>query len=391
MELQDVVDEVSRTLGEPVVLEDRDFTLVAYGSHPDELDPVRQRTILQRRSTAAVQAWFERFGIATSEKPVRTPDDAEFGVVARVCLPARWNGVTYGYLWVLDARHRISDAELERVMRHAARAGTIMAGQARTREHLAEQARDLLVADPDTAEAAAAEIDRLGAIGRDRPIRAIAVRSGSEGAAAPLAGRAAVSGSGVEADEVGSAPLVNPWRLPRGAVVADVADHALLLAPAAAAEEVAAAARRLLAERAEDVVVGIGGERADLVGLRDSAREARIALRVARAVPRLRPTAHWDALGAYRLLACGPRPALRAGAVDAAVLPLLAHPVLTETATVYLDLAGNAARTAAALRIHRQTLYHRLGRIAELTGLDLADGQDRLTLHLALTLAPVVR
>jgi DNA-binding PucR family transcriptional regulator len=77
--------------------------------------------------------------------------------------------------------------------------------------------------------------------------------------------------------------------------------------------------------------------------------------------------------------------------VDAAVLPLLAHPVLTETATVYLDLAGNAARTAAALRIHRQTLYHRLGRIAELTGLDLADGQDRLTLHLALTLAPVVR
>src|SRR5690349_17424395 len=82
MELQELVDEVSRVLGEPVVLEDRDFNLVCYGAHPDELDPVRQRSILHRRSAPEVQDWFERFGIATSERPVRTPADPGFGVVA---------------------------------------------------------------------------------------------------------------------------------------------------------------------------------------------------------------------------------------------------------------------------------------------------------------------
>ena len=62
-------------------------------------------------------------------------------------------------------------------------------------------------------------------------------------------------------------------------------------------------------------------------------------------------------------------------------------PELLHTARTWLDHAGSAQRTAAALAVHRQTLYGRLRRIAELTGADLDDGQDRLALHLALTLA----
>ena len=41
-------------------------------------------------------------------------------------------------------------------------------------------------------------------------------------------------------------------------------------------------------------------------------------------------------------------------------------------------------------RIHRTTLYYRLRRIAELSGLDLDDGRTRLTLHLGLTLLDVI-
>jgi DNA-binding PucR family transcriptional regulator len=39
------------------------------------------------------------------------------------------------------------------------------------------------------------------------------------------------------------------------------------------------------------------------------------------------------------------------------------------------------------LHIHRTTLYWRLARAAELLPLDLRRGEDRLKLHLALTLA----
>nr|WP_086773530.1 helix-turn-helix domain-containing protein [Streptomyces bobili] len=50
----------------------------------------------------------------------------------------------------------------------------------------------------------------------------------------------------------------------------------------------------------------------------------------------------------------------------------------------YLDRAGQAGRVAAELGIHRQTLYYRLSRVEQLTGLDLDEGEDRLLLHMAL-------
>ena len=71
---------------------------------------------------------------------------------------------------------------------------------------------------------------------------------------------------------------------------------------------------------------------------------------------------------------------------DPAVQSLLSptYRELARTAEIYLDCAGQAARTAAELGIHRQTLYYRLSRVEKLTGLDLDDGEDRLLLHMAL-------
>lgn len=76
-------------------------------------------------------------------------------------------------------------------------------------------------------------------------------------------------------------------------------------------------------------------------------------------------------------------------AADPAVHALLTppHKDLARTAEVFLDCAGQASRTAAALGVHRQTLYYRLSRIQQLTGLDLNDGEDRLLLHMTLKAA----
>jgi DNA-binding PucR family transcriptional regulator len=113
-------------------------------------------------------------------------------------------------------------------------------------------------------------------------------------------------------------------------------------------------------------------------------REARAAARIAAAVPRYSPVAHWPELGAWRLVS-------ELTGSDRAVLPLLAESLLAETAEVFLDCAGSASRAAAALQVHRQTLYYRLTRIGALTGLDLADGQDRLLLHASLKAARLPR
>ncbi|MBT2385332.1 CdaR family transcriptional regulator, partial [Streptomyces sp. ISL-11] len=107
--------------------------------------------------------------------------------------------------------------------------------------------------------------------------------------------------------------------------------------------------------------------------------------RAAAAEPRLGPVAEWARIGPYRVLAALPV----AAAADPSVRPLLApaHAELARTAETFLDHAGQAGRTAAALGIHRQTLYYRLSRVEQLTGLDLDNGEDRLLLHMTLKAA----
>jgi hypothetical protein len=109
------------------------------------------------------------------------------------------------------------------------------------------------------------------------------------------------------------------------------------------------------------------------------------AARAAGAEERHGPVGTWESVGAYRLLTALPLGA----APDPSVRRLLepAHRETARTAEVYLDCAGQAGRTAAALGVHRQTLYYRLSRVEQLTGLDLDDGEDRLLLHMALKAA----
>lgn len=378
-QLQDIVDGLSRLAAASATLEDRDFNLVAFASQSGGLDLVRQQSILQRRSTPQVREWFEAFGIAHSDKPVRTPADEAAGVLARVCLPARWNGVTYGYVWLLDEDRRLDDAVLNAAMHQASRAGALLAQQARVRERTADRLENLLSPERAVAEAAAEEIAELGLVDRDRPVVAVVLEA-------------------LRPQDWQAVPL-NLWRLPRSVLAAAGPEFVSLLVPldSESADDVAEQARALYAERLapggrDHVLVGVGAPRDDLADARASLREARLAVRVGRAVPAFRPIARWDRLGIYRLLACGPQRELRDAVADPAVQRLLddPDPGLLVTARTYLDHAGSAQATAAALAVHRQTLYHRLRRIEQITGLDLGDGQDRLRLHLGLTLAPLV-
>ncbi|MEU1097970.1 helix-turn-helix domain-containing protein, partial [Streptomyces sp. NPDC005877] len=142
------------------------------------------------------------------------------------------------------------------------------------------------------------------------------------------------------------------------------------------------AAQRLRATAGPGAAAGVAPARRGLGELPVSWHEATGAARAALAEPGLGPVAQWAGIGPYRLLTALPGTA----AHDAAVASLLtpAHTELARTAEVFLDHAGQAGRTAAALGIHRQTLYYRLSRVEQLTGLDLADGEDRLLLHMAL-------
>ncbi|WP_433545528.1 PucR family transcriptional regulator [Streptomyces sp. CA-294286] len=393
---QDLVDEISALLGAPATLEDRDFRLIAFGAHDGDdagaMDPVRTRSILTRRSTAEVKAWFERFGIATATGPVRIPADPGAGVLrARLCLPVRHRGTVFGYVWLLagDAPvprlpyTELADADLDAAMAVCARIGAQLADEARARADLGPHLNTLLTSDSE-----------------DRREAALTTLSGPLGAGGPYTLLCAVpwtaSPPGLRTVPGASALTLVPVpgaAGPRLAVLVRLGAGADLGPAGAAAKALLAStpgppSPTALTAAPASTAVGIGTAARTLADLPAAWREASAAARAALARPHLGPVAEWSAIGPYRLLAALPDSG-PGHPVDPAVGPLLtpAHSELARTAEVFLDCAGQAGRTATALSIHRQTLYYRLSRVEQLTGLDLHDGEDRLLLHMSLKAA----
>lgn len=369
---QELVDEISALLSAPATLENRDFGLVAFGAHDSDddtaMDPVRTRSILTRRSTPAVRAWFEGFGITRATGPVRIPAAPEAGVFRdRICLPVRHRGVVLGYVWLLDADPGPTDAQLTAAMEVAARIGALLADEERAGTDLSREFGAVLVAGHGWQ--------------RDMAVAALH------------------EALGADADGLHTVVCVAPWPGETPSVRTVPSAAALATAPGAGAQALAAlvrlrspealgpattAAERLRATAGPAATGGLAAPRRGLAELADSWHEALSAARAASAESRFGPVAAWSAIGPYRILAGLPR--TPGTAPDPAVRPLLApaHAELARTAEVFLDRAGQASRTATELGIHRQTLYYRLGRVQQLTGLDLNDGEDRLLLHMAL-------
>lgn len=372
---QELVDEISALLNAPATLENRDFGLVAFGAHDSDddtaMDPVRTRSILTRRSTPAVRAWFEGFGITRATGPVRIPAAPEAGVFRdRVCLPVRHRGVVLGYVWLLDADPGPTDGQLAAAMDVAARIGALLADEERAGTDLSREFGAVIVA--------------VSGWQRDMAVSAL---------------REAL---GADADGLHVLVCVTPWEdeAPSARSVPSAAALATVPGPGArtlaalvrlrspeALDPATTAAERLRSVAGPTATAGLAAARRGLAELADAWQEALSAARAASAESRFGPVTDWSAIGPYRLLAALPR--TPGTAPDQAVRTLLApaHAELARTAEVFLDRAGQASRTASELGIHRQTLYYRLARVQQLTGLDLNDGEDRLLLHMALKAA----
>ncbi len=377
---QELVDEISELLGAPATLENRDFELIAFGAYDSEdeldasaLDPVRTRSILTRRSTAAVRAWFEGFGITRATGPVRIPPTPEAGVYrGRVCLPVRHRGVVLGYVWLLDGEPGPSDAQLAAAMEVTGRIGALLADEAQHGADLTRELRAVLTAEPGwPRDMAVAELRTALGARADGPHTVVCV--------APWPSADPDDAPSLRTLPGAEALCTVPW----GTASQSLALLVRLRSTDALAPATSAAGRLL--ERAGGggrAAAGIAAGRAGLAELGTAWQEASASARAALAEPRLGPVARWASIGPFRLLTALPPETAHDPAVRALLTP--AHRELARTAEVYLDCAGQAGRTAAELGIHRQTLYYRLSRVEQLTGLDLDDGEDRLLLHMAL-------
>jgi len=330
VEAQRAVDRLAAAANLSVLVEDvRQRPM--WWSTRGAVDPSRASTILDRRVDPLAAEVIPRFGIREAEGPVRTPDLPDRGMLARWCMPARHQGRLMGYVWVLDPDDALGRAGLLPVLIECA-----------------EIAGDALAA------VASAELDRR--LRRDELIGMLLTRSDPD-AAAELARIEHLPHD--VAVQVEAPARAGGWRLP-GAMSA----HVVRRRPRPATS----------------------GDPLPLADLKVAADRALAVVRVIAAGATLKaPT--WNCLGGWRLVVAAP-PELAVSAVHPAVEVLRTQPRddLLVTARVVLDHGADVAAAAADLHLHRTTLYYRLERIQQLTGVRLLGGGETADLHLALWL-----
>jgi hypothetical protein len=372
VQLQELVDGLADRLGRSVVINDPVVRMLCASRHFGDEDEVRVRAVLQRDAGAEVSRYVLDQGVARWTRPGVVPGRVDLRMHDRLCVPLRARGALVGLLMVIDADRTLTADEVARIEDVSRAAAAVLERDGtgdREREGALER---LLGEDPAERRAAARESSAAGWVGDDDAV--VVVLDAATADADPVL-RTVLDSAGrryphrqLTAVAAGRGALLRTGTEPVAGLVAQV-------------ERLVEAADRLL-DRPGAVVAGVGPTGAGLGSARDSHARAVAAARGARLVPGLGPVTRWDALGPYAVLLQLPAPG--PDLVPEPLRRLLEHrgaPRLVETLRTFLDQAGSMPRTAAALHLHRTSLYYRLDRITEITGLDLDDGRTRLLLH----------
>lgn len=389
MSLQQTIIRIAAELGHPALVEDHRRSVVAYSPHPDEIDEVRRRSILEHRADPAIHAWLSGLGVYGATSAVRVPGNPELGMLPRVCVPVGRAGVVFGHLWFIEPAGVAAPLDLARAGESAevvaeewARVRMSQEGES-ARE--GELARELVLGRADARRRAGDELVESGrfesglvrvVVLTDADVRAPAPRGGADGRHERAARRArrALGGRGVLAlARRDHAALVVPSSSGR---FADT-DRVAHVVGEAAADELAGGVR-----------IAVGGE-ASVAAARESYRQARRALGIAASFRLEERVLHWDRLGVYRGLDSASAAGLRSGDFQPDLERLAAErdgDVLLESLEAYLAAAGHVQKAATRLGVHRTSLYNRLHRAQQILGIDLDDGLDRLGVHVSILL-----
>ncbi|TFV91862.1 PucR family transcriptional regulator [Blastococcus sp. CT_GayMR20] len=403
--LQRIADRLGTLLDRPVAIDDMKIRQLVYTYHPDGNDAARERAILQRHASPEIVRWTSEQRVSERHGAFLLPANPSIGL----SLP-RWGAVArvddrgVAFVWVATPDEELDPARQRHIVAAAESVAEVFARQRRFDElrSLREQESlsELLSDDPALRSRAAGRMADGDDFMHDDPVAAIVLLAAAPSGSVPSDRDRAAMAAVLEDARLALSSRQTMGLVRPGHGVLVVARPDATRDRHGTATELAETARARLEQaltvrRPRPVWAGIGVTRAGLADLAGSYREALQAAEVSAALKAPGKTVHYDQLGVYRRIAqlvsdratdVGLHPGVRLlldreGAGD--------H--LAETLEVYLDNAGDAVRSAERLHVHRASLYARLRRIEEQTGLDLGNGQDRLVAHLELKIARLQR
>jgi hypothetical protein len=382
--LQYIAEQLARDLRRSVIIDDAALRPLATTPQTGRLDRSRVEAVLQRQTSARLRRKLTELGVFSAREPVSIPGDPQQATLPRLCLPLLADDQLLGFLWLIDEPTLTTD-QTRQAQAAAAQAAHLLAQRAIRSagqfSALSDLADGLLHAQEQVRQEAAVMLAGQAALAGPPPYALAVIRSMADRPEpAPDPGRAAGKLRRAAANlrlrtAVGTLVLASPGE-----------SELVAITTTGALAELRRAARAL---PGPPMAVGTCGGTAVLAGVHASLGNAQYAAHVAARVPHFRRAADWAGLGAYaafQQLYCDPSAPERICPGISALLDQRAK-TYRQTVRCYLECAAQAQQAAAQLHIHRTTLYWRLARAAELVRVDLRQGEDRLKLHLALTLA----
>lgn len=322
--IQSLVNQLSSDLDRAVLIDDHDLNALFWSPQP-EVDPVRMTSILRNAIEQAALDLVAK--LKKTANVVVTERIAEIGMESRICAPLVHNNSHIGYLWVLDPDQKLPESALKKVRKVA--------------DSITEEL--VVSADAPTAQ-------------RQQLIKKLIAAEDAKSA------QALIELEKLDDDTLVVADLrkrINDWMTDDGIAIRVVSNAN---------------------------VIASSGEPLPILKLGQAVRRARLVRTAIRAGAKL-DIENFDGLQSWRLLLeAGPEitPSLLQPNFELLIEP--EHSDLLKTLDAYIASNLDPNISAKELQVHRTTLYYRLGRIAELLGVDFQNESDRANVTNALRL-----
>lgn len=384
-DIQQLVDEMAERLQRSIAIDDPQGFLIASSRHFGDEDRPRVNVVLSRSLDPSTAKYLSSFDIRKATDKVVIPEKEELQLKARCCYPLRHHGELLGFVWLIDTEH---ENDVDEVI-HSYTTKIVEALTCRIVAKSLELTefktlgRQLLLSSDLTTDAAA-RLKSRGFASSNSLIRLIAVTE-------PTNQRRNASFPRLHT----ITPLQEWIQTGHGVIEVELDTAAVAVCDLghrhnADIDRLADSMATSLAD--SDIRIGIS-EEAPIEQAPQLLRQALFSAYAGHVFTELGTVSSWVDLYPYRLLTdmVTARPHSSQPPRKIAGLFEPANEVLLTTLESYLDSGGDRSATARLLFIHRSTLYYRLSQIQRLTGLDLAHGPDRLSLHLATKLHRIGR
>ena len=385
--LQELVEGLAQDLKRSVAVDDAGLRLLASSTHFEDVDGARLGSLVGRRVSGAAREYVLGQGVQSWHEPARLPAHPEVGLErARFCFPLRSRYELLGFMWLLDDG-TLTEAEIAQAAESAGRIQDVLIRRSETEVNADVEIESivlgLLAAERAAREQAADELRGLGLFHRAEYFSVLVVRTDS-------------SETGPSSQTVRDAVRQGLNRAMQGRLresfaYSAAADRSLLLighrgAPVphqllSLATTIHVEVERFAPEVATVSTVGVGEPVTRLSDTLRAFDQAAVAAEVARDLGQA--AASWANHPLETAVRSWLKPIIDRAMVPAVIDRLMAEPEeLIDVLEAYLDAGSNVATTAADLHLHRTTIYYRLNRLQESTGIDLTDGSSRLLVHL---------